>query len=120
MQTTVLAGSKVDILFYLGYCLQLGVTMNDERYHQGLALDARRLHILPEAVEDYFADRVGARFGREVILSAAGAWADDQLSLRDLSLVVITALMRSSCAATPASPSHTAAPARNSNRWVRC
>jgi hypothetical protein len=42
-------------------------------------------------VHRWFADRVGGRFAEEAILSAANAWVDDELSLRDHSLVVIAA-----------------------------
>jgi alkylhydroperoxidase/carboxymuconolactone decarboxylase family protein YurZ len=65
----------------------------DERYEQGLAVYASQFHIPPEAVADWFTERVGERFGKETILAAAGAWVDDELSLRDRSLVVVAALV---------------------------
>lgn len=67
--------------------------MDHERYEQGKALYARWWNIAPEEVPAFFAGRVGARFGRGAILATPGAWADDALSLRDLSLVVVTALI---------------------------
>jgi alkylhydroperoxidase/carboxymuconolactone decarboxylase family protein YurZ len=36
---------------------------------------------------------VGERMAREAIISAAGAWTDDELTLRDRSLIVLTALI---------------------------
>lgn len=41
----------------------------------------------------WFADRVGERFRQEAFLSAAGSWVDDELSLRDRSLIVVAALI---------------------------
>ena len=41
----------------------------------------------------WFAERFGDRFGEEAIYSAAGAWVDDALSLRDRSLIVVAALI---------------------------
>ena len=65
----------------------------EERYEQGLAAYASQFQIPVEEVESWFAERVGERFGHEAILSAAGVWVDDELSLRDRSLVVISALI---------------------------
>jgi 4-carboxymuconolactone decarboxylase len=65
----------------------------DQRYEQGLAVYASQFQIPKEEVESWFAERVGERFGHEAILSAAGVWVDDDLSLRDRSLVVISALI---------------------------
>lgn len=67
--------------------------MDQKRYEEGKALYARRLQIPPEEVPAYFARRVGTPFGQEAILAAPGAWADGVLSLRDRSLMVITALI---------------------------
>ncbi len=65
----------------------------DRRYEQGLAAYASQFQIPPEQVAPWFAERVGARFGEETILAAGGAWRDDELSLRDRSLVVVAALI---------------------------
>lgn len=66
---------------------------SDERYERGLRAYASQLGIAPEEVPSWFADRFGARFGGEAISAAAGAWTDDSLSLRDRSLIVVSALI---------------------------
>jgi 4-carboxymuconolactone decarboxylase len=63
-----------------------------DRYSRGLAAYASQLGIDESEVEAWFAERYGERFGTEAISAAGGAWADDELSLRDRSLVVVTAL----------------------------
>ena len=67
--------------------------MANERYERGLDVYASQLQIPRDEVASWFSERVGARFGEEAILSAAGAWVDDELSLRDRSLVVVAALI---------------------------
>ncbi len=66
---------------------------NDERYERGLDAYASQFGLAREEVAGWFAERVGGRFGEEAIRSAANAWVDDELSLRDRSLVVIAALI---------------------------
>jgi len=66
---------------------------NDDRYERGLDAYAGQFRIAREDVAGWFAERVGERFGEEAIYSAAHAWDDDELSLRDRSLVVIAALI---------------------------
>jgi len=60
-----------------------------------VASKKRRFDPLPcrEEVPGWFGDAVGGRFGEEAIQSAANAWTDDELSLRDRSLIVIAALI---------------------------
>ncbi len=65
----------------------------DRRYERGLEVYASEFQIPCEEVAAYFAERVGERFGEESILSAANVWVDDDLSLRDRSLVVVAALI---------------------------
>ncbi len=65
----------------------------DRRYERGLDVYASQFAIPREEVAAWFADQVGARFGEESILSGAGAWVDDELSLRERSLVVVAALI---------------------------
>lgn len=77
----------------------------DERYEQGLTVYASQFQIPVEEVESWFAERVGERFGHEAVLSAAGVWLDDELSLRDRSLIVISALITQG-AAEPQLRSH--------------
>jgi 4-carboxymuconolactone decarboxylase len=63
------------------------------RYQRGLEAYASQFRIPPGQVPSWFADTVGERFGEEAIQSAANAWTDDELSLRDRSLIVIAALI---------------------------
>jgi 4-carboxymuconolactone decarboxylase len=64
-----------------------------DRYERGLKAYASQFGIDESEVAAWFADRHGARFGEEAINSAGGAWPDDELSLRDRSLVVVAALI---------------------------
>ncbi len=66
---------------------------DNDRYERGLDAYASQFRIAREDVAAWFGDRVGERFGEEAIHSAAHAWDDDELSLRDRSLVVIAALI---------------------------
>jgi 4-carboxymuconolactone decarboxylase len=66
---------------------------DNDRYERGLDAYASQFRIAREDVAGWFAERVGERFGEEAIHSAAHAWDDDELSLRDRSLVVIAALI---------------------------
>lgn len=63
------------------------------RYQRGLQAYSSQFQITPEQVPGWFAGAVGDRFGQEAIQSAANAWTDDELSLRDRSLIVIAALI---------------------------
>ena len=63
------------------------------RYQRGLDAYASQFHITPEQVPGWFAGAVGARFGEEAIQSAANAWTDIELSLRDRSLAVLASLI---------------------------
>ena len=63
------------------------------RYERGIEAYASQFHISPEQVPTWFADTVGSRFGEEAIQSAANSWTNDELSLRDRSLIVIAALI---------------------------
>ena len=67
--------------------------MSDERYERGLDAYASQFGIAREDVPAWFAERFGERFGTEAINSAAGAWTDDELSLRDRSLIVVAVLI---------------------------
>lgn len=64
-----------------------------ERYRRGLKAYASQFGIDESEVEAWFADRHGERFGEEAINAAGGAWNDDELSLRDRSIVVVAALI---------------------------
>jgi alkylhydroperoxidase/carboxymuconolactone decarboxylase family protein YurZ len=65
----------------------------DDRYERGLDAYASQFGIPREDVAQWFTDRYGEEFGTEAINSAGGAWSDDRLSLRDRSLIVVTALI---------------------------
>ncbi len=65
----------------------------DSRYQRGLDVYASQFHLSREEVASWFARAVGERFGEEAILAGGGAWTDDELSLRDRSLVVVAALI---------------------------
>jgi len=67
--------------------------MGDNRRDRGLAAYADQFGLPVEEVEGWFAERFGERFTEEAVNSAAGAWVDDALSLRDRSLVVVAALV---------------------------
>lgn len=64
-----------------------------ERWDRGLEAYASQFGIDKGEVEAWFAERFGDRFGPEAINAAGGAWGDGALSLRDRSLVVVTALI---------------------------
>ena len=70
-----------------------GPQRGSDRLEQGLEAYASRFQIAPDQVAAWFAERVGARFGEEAIYSAARAWTDDELSLRDRSLAVLASLV---------------------------
>jgi 4-carboxymuconolactone decarboxylase len=65
----------------------------DDRWERGLDAYASQLGLERDAVHPWFAERFGERFAREAIAAAGGAWPDDELSLRDRSLVVVAALV---------------------------
>lgn len=65
-----------------------------DRYTRGLDAYASQFGIPREDVPGWFAERFGERFTEEAINTAGGAWpADDVLSLRDRSLIVVAALI---------------------------
>jgi 4-carboxymuconolactone decarboxylase len=65
----------------------------DERYERGLDAYASQFGIPREDVSAWFTEHYGEQFGTEAINAAGGAWSDDRLSLRDRSLIVVTALI---------------------------
>ena len=71
----------------------MGTPSDKDRYERGLDAYASQFQIPREDVASWFTERVGERFGEESIYSAARAWEDDELSLRDRSLIVIAALI---------------------------
>jgi 4-carboxymuconolactone decarboxylase len=65
-----------------------------DRHERGLDAYASQFAIPRDEVASTFAARFGKRFTEEAINSAGGAWpADDPLSLRDRSLIVVAALI---------------------------
>jgi 4-carboxymuconolactone decarboxylase len=68
--------------------------VTDQRYQRGLEVFASELQMPREEVASWFAEHVGERFSEEAILSVASIWVDDdELSLRDRSLIVIATLI---------------------------
>jgi len=67
--------------------------MADDRYEKGLDAYASQFGVPRDEVAGWFAEHFGERFGTEAINSAAGAWTDDELTLRDRSLIVVAALI---------------------------
>ena len=65
----------------------------DDRYTRGLQAYASQFGIPERDVEAWFEEHHGALFGEEAINAAGGAWSGDELSLRDRSIVVVTALV---------------------------
>ena len=65
----------------------------EERARRGREAYASQFGIAAEEVAGWFAERYGERFGEEAVNAAAGAWVDDELSLRDRSLIVVAALI---------------------------
>jgi alkylhydroperoxidase/carboxymuconolactone decarboxylase family protein YurZ len=66
---------------------------SSDRWEQGLDAYASQFQIPREQVAEWFSKRVGDRFGEEAIYSAARAWTNDELSLRDRSLAVLASLI---------------------------
>jgi 4-carboxymuconolactone decarboxylase len=64
-----------------------------DRHERGLKAYASQFGIEEADVEAWFAEHHGERFGKEAINAAGGAWNDDELSLRDRSVVVVAALI---------------------------
>ena len=64
-----------------------------DRWQKGLEAYASQFGIAPEEVWAKMSGLVGDRMATEAIESAAGAWTDDCLDLRDRSLIVVTALI---------------------------
>lgn len=65
-----------------------------DRYERGLDAYASQVGIPRDEVPEWFAERFGERFAEEAINTAGGAWpAEDVLSLRDRSLIVVAALI---------------------------
>ena len=66
---------------------------DSERYARGLRAYASQFGIDESKVAAWFEANHSARFGEEAINAAGGAWNDDELSLRDRSIVVVAALI---------------------------
>jgi 4-carboxymuconolactone decarboxylase len=65
----------------------------DERWRRGIDAYASQFGIDRDDVYPMMRDRFGEPLASEAIVAAAGAWTDDDLSLRDRSLVVVAALV---------------------------
>lgn len=64
-----------------------------ERWEKGLEAYASQFGVAKEDVWEFMIRLVGERMAREAIESSATTWVDDCLSLRDRSLIVVTALI---------------------------
>ncbi len=64
-----------------------------DRVSLGLEAYGSQFGIPADEVRARFVERFGDRFAEEAINAAGGAWADDALSLRERSLVVVAALI---------------------------
>ena len=64
-----------------------------ERWERGIEAYASQFGIEPEEVLAHMTGLVGERMAHEAIESAAGAWVDDCLSLRDRSLIALAAMI---------------------------
>jgi 4-carboxymuconolactone decarboxylase len=64
-----------------------------ERWETGLEAYASQFGVAKEDVWEFMSRLVGERMAHEAIESAGAAWVDDCLSLRDRSLIVVTALI---------------------------
>jgi len=65
----------------------------NDRYQRGLEAYASQFGLDVAEVAAWLSERQGERLGEEAINAAGGAWRDDELSLRDRSIVVVTALI---------------------------
>lgn len=63
-----------------------------DRRSRGIAVYADQFGLPEEEVVPTMSRKFGRRLTEEALLAGAGAWVDDQLSLRDRSLIVLTAL----------------------------
>lgn len=64
-----------------------------ERWEKGLEAYASQFGVAKEDVWEFMIRLVGERMAREAIESSATTWVEDCLSLRDRSLIVVTALI---------------------------
>lgn len=64
-----------------------------DRYLRGREVFASQFGVEAEEAERLMGERIGARMAGEAMRSAADAWVEDELSLRDRSLVVLASLV---------------------------
>jgi 4-carboxymuconolactone decarboxylase len=67
--------------------------MSDERRARGLAMYASQFGMSEDEVAAHMTRMLGPRMAEEAWQSGAGAWSDEDLSMRDRSLIVIAALV---------------------------
>jgi 4-carboxymuconolactone decarboxylase len=68
-------------------------SQTDDRYERGVEVFASQLAIPREHVSSSLTEQYGTRFATQAINANADAWTDDDLSLRDRSLIVVAALI---------------------------
>ncbi len=66
---------------------------DEARRTRGLEMYASQFGLSVEEVAEHMTAMLGPRMAEEAWQSGAGAWSDDDLSMRDRSLVVIAALV---------------------------
>lgn len=68
--------------------------MTDEgaRWQAGLAAYASQFRMPEDEVVEFMRSRFGERFASEAIMAAGVAWTDEELTLRERSLVVVAVL----------------------------
>jgi alkylhydroperoxidase/carboxymuconolactone decarboxylase family protein YurZ len=67
--------------------------MSDERRARGLAMYASQFGLDEDAVAEHMTAMLGPHMAEEAWQAGAGAWSDQDLSMRDRSLVVIASLV---------------------------
>lgn len=65
---------------------------DDARRARGRAIYADQFGVPEDQIVEEMTKRFGARLTDEALLAGAGAWVDDELSLRDRSLIVLATL----------------------------
>jgi 4-carboxymuconolactone decarboxylase len=68
------------------------VTDEGARWQAGLAAYASQFRVPEDEVVEFMRSRFGERFASEAIMAAGVAWTDEELTLRERSLVVVAVL----------------------------
>ena len=68
------------------------MTDKGARWQAGLAAYASQFRVPEDEVVEFMRSRFGERFASEAIMTAGVAWTDEELTLRERSLVVVAVL----------------------------